>query len=260
MCKMWTAFSWAIILEWPGGFIKLKAYLQVTVYPPCQLYNDLSNSNKTASHDKSDLQKCVDSGCFTLAFNEYLLISYFNGIHTDSGGVFYISASNISDTEHKGVLLHLCTQKKKKISPIKLGLRKRKFKLSVSVTSWVLSHKSLGERSVSESSVSYLRMRSFVERQERERERGRRRLGERGEEERSLGSPQSFGKSRQVALSSWEDSIINDASTRSHLGIPYSLGDLLHLILSRVWCGLPLKRDALHASCIMNDAKETLLS
>lgn len=114
----------------------------------------------------------MDSGCFTLAFNEYLLISYFNGIHTDSGGGFYISASNISDTEHKGVLLHLCTQKKKKkISPIKLGLRKRKFKLSVSVTSWVLSHKSLGERSVSESSVSYLRMRSFVERQERERER-----------------------------------------------------------------------------------------
>lgn len=75
-----------------------------------------------------------------------------------------------------------------------------------------------------------------------------------------MGSPQSFGKSRQVALSSWEDSIINDASTRSHLGIPYSLGDLLHLILSRVWCGLPLKPDASHASCIMNDAKETPVS
>lgn len=56
-----------------------------------------------------------------------------------------------------------------------------------------------------------------------------------------LGSPQSLGKGRQAALSSGEDSIINDASTRSHLGIPYSLGDLLHLILSRVWCGLPLK-------------------
>lgn len=56
-----------------------------------------------------------------------------------------------------------------------------------------------------------------------------------------LGSPRSLGKGRQAALSSGEDSIINDASTRSHLGIPYSLGDLLHLILSRVWCGLPLK-------------------
>lgn len=91
------------------------------------------------------------------------------------------------------------------------------------------------------------------------RERGRRRLEEE-EEEKSLGSPQSFGKSRQVALSSREDSIINDASTRSHLGIPYSSGDLLHLILSRVWFGLALKRDASHASCIMNDAKETLMS
>lgn len=40
---------------------------------------------------------------------------------------------------------------------------------------------------------------------------------EKEEEERSLGSPQSFGKSRQVALSSREDSIINDASTWSHL-------------------------------------------
>lgn len=173
---------------------------------------------------------------------------------------FSTSQHPTSVTQNTRAFYFTCAlrKKKKKISPIKLGLRKRKFKLSVSVTSWVLSHKSLGERSVSESSVSYLRMRSFVERQERER--GRRRLGERGEEERSLGSPQSFGKSRQVALSSWEDSIINDASTRSHLGIPYSLGDLLHLILSRVWCGLPLKRDALHASCIMNDAKETLLS
>lgn len=45
--------------------------------------------------------------------------------------------------------------KKKKNRPIKLGLRKGKFKLSVSVTSWVLSHKSLGERSVSESSVVF---------------------------------------------------------------------------------------------------------
>lgn len=61
-----------------------------------------------------------------------------------------------------------------------------------------------------------------------------------------LGSPRSLGKGRQAALSSRGDSIINDASTQSHLGIPYSLGDLLHLILSRVWCGLPLKWYASH--------------
>lgn len=100
-------FLWAIIPEWPGGFIKPKAYLQFTVYPPRQLHNDLSNSNKTDSRDKSNLQKCVHSGCFILAFNEYLLISCFQlWIHIDSRGVFYISASNISDTEHKCILLY----------------------------------------------------------------------------------------------------------------------------------------------------------
>lgn len=90
--------------EWPGGFIKPKAYLQFTVCPPRQLHNDLSDSNKTASRDKSDLQKCVDSGRFALAFNEYPLISCFHlWIHIDSGGVFHMSASNVSDTEHEGI-------------------------------------------------------------------------------------------------------------------------------------------------------------
>lgn len=103
------------------------------------------------------------------------------------------------------------------------------------MTSWGLSHEGLGIRSVTEFALLYLCMRA-IEKRERETDwktvRRRRAV---------LGSPQSLGKGRQAALSSGEDSIINDASTRSHLGIPYSLGDLLHLILSRVWCGLPLK-------------------
>lgn len=77
----------------------------------------------------------------------------------------------------------------------------------------------------------------IAERKGRETETDWERVRRRG----VLGSPRSLGKGRQAALSSGEDSIINDASTRSHLGIPYSLGDLLHLIPSRVWCGLPLK-------------------
>lgn len=77
----------------------------------------------------------------------------------------------------------------------------------------------------------------IAERRGRETETDWERVRKRG----VLGSLRSLGKGRQAALSSGEDSIINDASTRSHLGIPYSLGDLLHLILSRVWCGLPVK-------------------
>lgn len=105
------------------------------------------------------------------------------------------------------------------------------------MTSWGLSHEGLGIRSVAEFAASYLCMKATErgrQRQRRETESGRERRG-------VLGSPQSLGKGRQAALSSGEDSIINDASTRSHLGIRSSLGDLLHLILSRVRCGLPLK-------------------
>lgn len=102
------------------------------------------------------------------------------------------------------------------------------------MTSWGLSHEGLGIRSVAEFAVLYLCMRAI---ETGERETDWERVRRRG----VLGSPQSLGKGRQAALSSGEDSIINDASTRSHLGIPYSLGDLLHLILSRAWCGLPLK-------------------
>lgn len=128
----------------------------------------------------------------------------------------------------------------------------------VNVTNWGLSHKGLGIRSEAKVAVLYLCMRAF---QLLQRERGQRQI--QPGRERVLGSPWSLGKGRQAALSSGEDSIINDASTRSHLGIPYSLGDLLHLILSRVWCGLPLKWYASHThcvSCIMNDGKETLMS
>lgn len=110
----------------------------------------------------------------------------------------------------------------------------REKKKRVNVTSWGLSHEGLGIRSVAEFAVSYLCMKATE--RGRQRQRGRRRVGER---RGVLGSPQSLGKGRQAALSSGEDSIINDASTRSHLGIRYSLGDLLHLILSRVRCGLP---------------------
>lgn len=106
------------------------------------------------------------------------------------------------------------------------------------MTNWGLSHKGLWVRSVSEVAVLYLCLwpLQLLQREGEDRDR----LGE-SEEERGSGLSVSLGKGRQAALSSGEDSIINDASTRSHLGIPYSLGDLLHLILSRVWCGLPLK-------------------
>ena len=105
------------------------------------------------------------------------------------------------------------------------------------MTNRVLSHNGLGIRSVSEVAVLYLCARAFLLLQS-----DGDRLGERvrrGEEFWAL--PRSLGKGRQAAASSGEDSIINDASTRTHLGIPYSLGDLLHLILGRVRCGLPLK-------------------
>lgn len=133
-----------------------------------------------------------------MAFNEYVLTSFFQLPYV-STLTLERSKSIISDKktppEHfnsslKNVQTH-------KTSCFFL----RKFKLSIS---WQLdlSHKSLGIRSASQSSTLCLGMRSLR----------RSRLGER-DRRRSLGLPHSFGKSRQVALSSREDSIINDAST-----------------------------------------------
>lgn len=118
------------------------------------------------------------------------------------------------------------------------------------MSNWGLSHKGLRIRSVDKVAVLYLCIRAFqlLQRKgERETDTGFCRV-------RASGATGSLVKPwlRQAALPSGEDSIINDASTRSHLGFPYSSGGLLHLILARVRCGLSLKWYASHTLRVMH--------
>lgn len=140
--------------------------------------------------------------CSYPPFNDRSSLTVGGFLHVSSQHQWNTWASSSSSSSFS-------TDEKKKKGAIKVGLRKRKFKLSVCVLPAGLeSWKPRGKISVGIFCRICVQAPLWG-----------------GGEERSLGLPQSFGKNRQVAPSSREDSIINDASTQSHLGIPGSGGD-----------------------------------